>query len=94
MAARNEDGMLRLHGRFEKLRETNGLQGGKDLVVKFDLLPCNPLCNVRRQNDLQCSDRDAFNANDREAFRDFVENFQIHENHGHIFGSAVQFASA
>lgn len=78
---------------FRSLHKTYELQSGGDLGESVDLLLCDPLYNVCRQNDNQNSDHDEFNQKDIEVFCNFVEYVLNRGGHVHIFYPVVKFAS-
>lgn len=78
---------------FQNLHETYGLQGGEDLGESADLFLCDLPYNVHRQRDLQNSDHNVFKATDLESFCEIADYVLKREGHGHIFCSAVQFAT-
>lgn len=85
-------------GDFRNLHETPELQRDENLLETIDLLVvdiilCNPLYNVRRQQDHYNSDYDVFNTKYTDRCCNFAEKFLIHRGHGHILCSPVQAAS-
>lgn len=69
------------------------LHGRMDLVKSIDLLLCDLPYNVRCQRDPQNSNRDMLNAIAINACCEFAEYVSKGGGYGHMFCSAVQFAS-
>lgn len=67
--------------------------GHEDLGESVDLLPWDPPHNIRSQPYLQNSDINVFNVKGMESFCNSAECILNRGGHGHIFCSAVRFAS-
>lgn len=84
---------MHLHSRDLKPTEDGQALGRQGSGESADLLQCNPLYNVHRQQDLRNSDHDVFDSKNMEAFCDFAKCVTKSEGLEHIFCPAVRLVS-